>query len=47
MAFVDPKDTPVIADTDNETEVAKAVTVVVKGVLEKAKEFLTKRMDDL
>lgn len=47
VAFVDPSATPVIADTNNETEVAKAVTTVVNGVLAKAAEFMTKRMDDL
>jgi hypothetical protein len=47
VAFFDASSTPVIKNYNNENEVAAAVTTVIVGVIDKAKDFLQKRLNDL
>jgi hypothetical protein len=46
-ALFDPANTPVINDFTNETEIALAVTTIVTGLMNKAQEFVEKRMNEL
>jgi hypothetical protein len=47
VAFFDASKTPVIKNYNNETEVAAVVTTVIVGVINKAKDFLQKRLSDI